>query len=157
MLLLDGATLVSMAEWIGALVLADQLRRVMDGKAVRELKESLRGVYPEVFGYTAYFKNLAAMKSKSAKEHDVPVSGTVVLSVGVRLLLAFFEGIDGSTAAGFPVIPGAVHRNPELLHEGIHRVHLFDHIAVHDDIDDGKHGFRIHIGDEILAAFGQKL
>lgn len=95
MLLLDGATLVSMAEWIGALVLADQLRCVMDGKAVRELKESLRGVYPEVFGYTAYFKNLAAMKSKSAKEHDAPVSGTVVLSVGVGLLLSFFEDLPG--------------------------------------------------------------
>ena len=56
LLLLDGATLETIAKWLGAIVLADDLRRVMDGATVRALKASLSGVYPEVFGFTAYFK-----------------------------------------------------------------------------------------------------
>ena len=56
LLLLDGATLESIAGWLGALACADSLRRVTDGKVVRGLKAALPGIYPEVFGYTAYFK-----------------------------------------------------------------------------------------------------
>ena len=52
LLLLDGATLESIAKWLGALACADTLRRVTDGATVRELKNSLHGVYPEVVGYT---------------------------------------------------------------------------------------------------------
>ncbi|MBR1586764.1 MAG: hypothetical protein IJ658_00425 [Kiritimatiellae bacterium] len=55
LLLLDGATLESMVKWLGALACADRLRGVTDGKAVRALKAALPGVYPDVFGYTAYF------------------------------------------------------------------------------------------------------
>ena len=55
-LLLDGATLESAAKWLGALACAESLRRVTSGEVVRELKSKLRGIYPEVFGYTAYFK-----------------------------------------------------------------------------------------------------
>ena len=54
-LLLDGATLEAIVKWLGALALAEQLRRVTDGKTVRDLKSSLPGIYPEVFGFTAYF------------------------------------------------------------------------------------------------------
>ena len=57
-LLLDGGTLESIAKWLGALACADALRRVTDGKVVRELKAGLSGVYPEVFGYTAYFTGI---------------------------------------------------------------------------------------------------
>ena len=57
-LLLDGATLESAAKWLGALSCAESLRRVTSGEVVRELKSKLRGVYPEVFSYTAYFKDL---------------------------------------------------------------------------------------------------
>ena len=57
-LLLDGATLESAAKWLGALACAESLRRVTSGEVVRELKSKLRGIYPEVFGYTAYFKDL---------------------------------------------------------------------------------------------------
>lgn len=56
LLLLDGETLESVSKWLGALACADGLRRVTDGKVVRELKASLHGVYPDVFGFTAYFK-----------------------------------------------------------------------------------------------------
>ena len=55
LLLLDGATLESMAKWMGALACAEQLRRVTDGATVRSLKAALPGIYPEVFGFAAYF------------------------------------------------------------------------------------------------------
>ena len=58
LLLLDGATLESLAKWLGALACAEQLRRVTDGATVRALKAALPGIYPEVFGYTMYFKGL---------------------------------------------------------------------------------------------------
>ena len=56
MLLLDGKTLESIAKWLGALALADDLRHVTSGATVRELRSAFRGVYPDVFGYTAYFE-----------------------------------------------------------------------------------------------------
>ena len=52
--LLDGATLLAIVQWLGALACAEELRKVTDGKTVRALKAALPGVYPEVFGYTAY-------------------------------------------------------------------------------------------------------
>ena len=55
-LLLDGATLESAAKWLGALACAESLRRVTSGEVVRGLKSKFRGIYPEVFSYTAYFK-----------------------------------------------------------------------------------------------------
>ena len=60
--LLDGATLLEIAKWLGALACAGELRRVTNGATVRELKTALRGVYPEVFGYTAYFRGLEVLK-----------------------------------------------------------------------------------------------
>ena len=57
LLLLDGATLLAVARWLGALACAAKLRRVTDGAMVRKLNEALPGVYPEVFGYMAYFSN----------------------------------------------------------------------------------------------------
>ena len=55
LLLLSGATLESVAKWLGALACADALRRVTDGAVVRGLKAALPGVYPEVFRYLPYF------------------------------------------------------------------------------------------------------
>ena len=62
LLLLEGATLESVAKWLGALACADALRRVTDGATVRGLKAALHGVYPEVFGYTMYFASLEGEK-----------------------------------------------------------------------------------------------
>jgi len=56
--LLDGTTLESIAKWLGALACADSLRLVTGGADVRELKAKLTGIYPEVFVFSAYFKNL---------------------------------------------------------------------------------------------------
>ena len=55
LLLLEGETLESIARWIGALSVAERLRRVTSGADVRGLKAALPGVYPDVFAYTAYF------------------------------------------------------------------------------------------------------
>ena len=49
---------LEIAKWLGAIASAGVLRRVTDGATVRSLKAALHGVYPEVFGYTAYFKNM---------------------------------------------------------------------------------------------------
>ena len=57
-LLLDGETISSIAMWLGALAFSDRFRRVTRGADVRALKAALPGIYPEVFGYTAYFKDL---------------------------------------------------------------------------------------------------
>jgi hypothetical protein len=55
LLLLDAATLDAIAKWLGALACAEALRKVTDGATVRNLKAALPGVYPEVFGFAAYF------------------------------------------------------------------------------------------------------
>ena len=55
LLLLDGATLETLVKWLGALACADALRKVTDGATVRALKSALPDVYPEVFGFAAYF------------------------------------------------------------------------------------------------------
>ena len=55
LLLLDAATLEGIARWLGAIACAGELRRITDGATIRVLKAALPGVYPEVFGYVAYF------------------------------------------------------------------------------------------------------
>ena len=90
-LLLDGATLESVAKWLGALACADAMRRVTDGATVRELKAALPGVYPEVFGYTAYFKGMEetcgfVVRWLDGAEVDVKLNGDLVVNVGYLLL-----------------------------------------------------------------------
>ena len=86
-LLLDGATLESAAKWLGALACAESLRRVTSGEIVRELKAKLRGIYPEVFGYTAYFSgfDLSAKNAMDAKNPEE------VVSVGLELLSSLLD------------------------------------------------------------------
>ena len=92
LLLLDGATLESIAKWLGAIVCADDLRRVTEGKAVRELKAALAGVYPESFGYTMYFKGIDFQRGDGAK-----VCGPQdVVSAGVSILVSLLGGLPTS-------------------------------------------------------------
>ena len=94
LLLLDGSTLEEIAKWLGALACADELRRVTDGKAVRELKAALAGVYPEVFGYTMYFgKDIdefggLVVKWLGGEGADVKLNADFVVGVGYSLLHA---------------------------------------------------------------------
>lgn len=91
LLLLDGATLVEIAKWLGAVVCAGDLRRVTDGATVRELKAALPGVYPDVFGYTMYFKgiDLAAKDAKSAKGR----MSEDVVSTGLSIIVSLFASL----------------------------------------------------------------
>jgi len=93
--LLDGATLLAIIRWLGALACADELRKVTDGKTVRALKAALPGVYPDVFGYTAYFKGLDAVfvsrGDAESQRTEVRVTGT-----GYEILAAALAGLPAS-------------------------------------------------------------
>jgi hypothetical protein len=93
LLLLDRETLESVAKWLGALACAADLRRVTSGRAVRELKESLPGIYPEVFGYTMYFKDFAAKNAKDAKTADE------ILAAGLGVLASAVSGVPEPVAS----------------------------------------------------------
>jgi hypothetical protein len=92
--LLDGATLLEIAKWLGALACADELRRVTDGATVRGLKSALRGIYPEVFGFTAYFvkdvKELGGLVVGwlGGEGADMKLDADFVVGVGYSLLHA---------------------------------------------------------------------
>ena len=88
LMLLDGDTLMSVAKWLGALACAESLRRVTSGSVVRELKAALPGVYPEVFGYTMYFRDLAAKNAKDAKTADE------ILAAGLEILASAVTGVS---------------------------------------------------------------
>ena len=92
LILLDGATLESLVKWLGALACSDALRKVTDGATVRALKTALPGVYPEVFGFAAYFAgfDLAAKYAKSNESLDV----NDIMAAGLRLLFSCFSSID---------------------------------------------------------------
>ena len=96
LLLLGGETLESVAKWLGALACADALRRVTDGATVRELKAALPGVYPEVFGYTMYFRNFALRKGAEAQSLQ-----TVVVEEGYFLLLSALSNLPAPLVARF--------------------------------------------------------
>lgn len=87
LLLLDGATLLEISKWLGALACADELRRVTSGKTVRELKAALPGVYPEVFGYTEYFKK---WKIESV---ECKIGGMELLLTGRQILFSVLDSL----------------------------------------------------------------
>lgn len=91
-LLLDGATLESAAKWLGALACAESLRRVTSGEVVRGLKSKFRGIYPEVFGYTAYF-NVAAKNADTAKTPEE------IVAIGFKMLFSQLADLPKSLVA----------------------------------------------------------
>lgn len=97
LLLLDGKTLLEIVRWLGALACAEELRRVTDGSTVRALKAALPGVYPAVFGYTAYFEEFvsrggaAAQRARRLEDEVVPA--------GCRTLLSAVAGLPAPLAA----------------------------------------------------------
>ena len=93
LLLLDGADLLSIVKWLGALAMADELRRVTDGKTVRGLKESLRGVYPEVFAYTAYFKSFDFRRKDAEPESVGLANGEAVAREGAAIVSGVASGL----------------------------------------------------------------
>ena len=93
-LLLDGATLESAAKWLGALACAESLRRVTSGEVVRELKTKLRGIYPEVFSYTAYFGEFVSRRDAEAQSLQ-----TVVVEEGYSLLQSVVANLPSPLVA----------------------------------------------------------
>ena len=91
-LLLDGATLESAAKWLGALACAESLRRVTSGEIVRELKSKFRGIYPEVFGYTAYFKE----NDFQRRDAETQRLEDEVVSTGYNMLFSAIAGLPAS-------------------------------------------------------------
>lgn len=77
--LLDPETLASIANWLGVLSFAGELRKVMDGAKVRELKAAFPGIYPEAFAYTAYFRNLQAAKCELQTAKEIADCGMALL------------------------------------------------------------------------------
>lgn len=80
LLLLDGATLESVARWLGALASADALRRITRGSEVAALKAALPGVYPAVFSFAPYFARtgLPASSGETAPG-AIPANGRALL------------------------------------------------------------------------------
>ena len=109
--LLDGATAELMVKWLGALACADALRRVTSGPAVRELKASFPGIYPEVFGYAAYFGNFDFMHV------DAGGPGEIV-DAGCSILLLALESVPSPLVSRFklkfPKDFAAKHIEPRL-------------------------------------------
>ena len=84
--LLDGATLLEICKWLGALSCAESLRRITDGKTVKAMKAALAGVYPEVFNFAMYFRGLGTCEAKSAD--DVVSAGFTFFSICIKDLPA---------------------------------------------------------------------
>lgn len=85
--LLDGATLLDVAKWLGALACAAELRRITDGATVRALKAALPGVYPDVFAFTAYFAALD-LAPKGGADVSGEKAPERVVAEGLGLLFA---------------------------------------------------------------------
>ena len=95
LLLLDGATLLEIAKWLGALACAPELRRVTDGATVRALKAALPGVYPEVFGYTAYFGGFSSICA-SRRDAEPQRMDERVLRTGYEILVSALGDLPAS-------------------------------------------------------------
>ena len=91
-LLLDGKILESAAKWLGALACAESLRRVTSGEIVRELKSKFRGIYPEVFSYTAYFKE----NDFQRRDAETQRLEDEVVSTGYNMLFSAIAGLPAS-------------------------------------------------------------
>ena len=106
LLVLDGATLESMAKWLGALACAESLRRIADGKSVRALKAALPGIYPEVFGYTMYFKDLVSRGDAELRSEDIAAG---IVEDGYGLLFSALSSLPA------PVVSRAKFKFPKGL------------------------------------------
>lgn len=96
--LLDGATLESMIKWLGALACSEALRRVTSGPAVRELKAAFPGVYPEVFGYTMYFREIG-FQPGDAEAHSCGYQD--VVSTGASILVSVLGNLPSPLVSRF--------------------------------------------------------
>ena len=100
LVLLDGSVLLEIGKWLGALVCAGELRRVTDGATVRELKAALPGVYPDVFGFTAYFSGVDFQRGKAEPQGATAVGcrPSIVENVVATGASMLFQSVSGLPA-----------------------------------------------------------
>ena len=96
LLLLDGATLESIAKWLGTLACASKLRGITRGADVRALKAALPGIYPDVFGYVAYFKG-TEIEDLGFKIEEGSLSE--IGRLGGHILLSLLDSLPASLVA----------------------------------------------------------
>ncbi len=108
LVLLDGQTLELIVKWLGALVCVGELRRVTDGKTVRALKAALPGIYPEVFGYTAYFARIDSQRRDAeAQSEESPDAGSQpslaenVVSAGLSIVDSLLADVPSPLLSRF--------------------------------------------------------
>lgn len=96
LLLLPAPDYLLTATWLGALAHADDLRKVMDGAGVRELKAALPGAYPDLFRYTGYFHAwrdklaAAAATAPAAKAEEL---ASRIPTLGLRILATILRDL----------------------------------------------------------------
>ena len=81
LLLLPAETYQAVGLWLAALARADELRNVISGARVRELKAALPGVYPDVLKVAPYFHK---WKLPAADGDDFAVNGLRYLATALR-------------------------------------------------------------------------
>lgn len=87
--LLDSATLVTLVQWLGALVSLPVLRRTTSGAVVRALKAALPDVYPSALAFSAYFRDLAG----ATPAPDASADPAQVVAAGCQALSALLVNV----------------------------------------------------------------
>lgn len=85
LLLLDSSTIQSLVAWLGTAASSESLRKITDGTVVRAFKSAFPGIYPDVFSYTAYFRNSTLSGGESA------ASPEDVFKLGFGILFSLVE------------------------------------------------------------------
>ena len=98
LILLEGHALELIVKWLGALACAGELRRVTDGKTVRELKAVLSGIYPEVFGYTAYFARIDSQRRDAETQGEKSPDAGCRTSIAEKVVSAGLSIVDSLLA-----------------------------------------------------------
>lgn len=87
--LLDAGTRTAVGHWLEVIARAGELRGVMDGVRVRELKAKFAGAYPEALRYAAYFS-----KWRLPTEDGARILATAMRASPAELLEA--EPLEGA-------------------------------------------------------------
>ncbi len=126
LLLLDAATLGSIAAWLGALSTADALRRVTRGPDVAALKSALPDTYPALFAYTAYFaKTLPPTATDTAPSAILALGHTLLFSSLSPLPPPFLHRLllklpaDAPAPSSSPNDPTIQRSNDPTIHNAI--------------------------------------
>ncbi len=122
LLLMPAERYLQLAQWLGALAHAKELKLVVDGALVRQLKQQLPGIFPEVLKVAPYFH---AWPIPALPETDFTIGGLRLLSATLNALpdglmarqrLRFPESLDaGFVPADAPVELPMVYRLLELV------------------------------------------